>query len=81
MCESSVVQYLGGAVKIIESDEKLCRVEEFAKRLEIKSSTARAWVLARRVAKVRIGRRAIRIPESEITRIINEGFVPAREVK
>jgi excisionase family DNA binding protein len=81
VCEFSVVQYLRGAVKSIKSDEKLCRIEEFAKRLEIKSSTARAWVLARRVAKVRVGRRAIRIPESEITRIISEGFVPAREVK
>lgn len=40
---------------------------------------ARAWLLARRVAKVRVGRRSIRGPESEVARIIREGFVPARK--
>jgi excisionase family DNA binding protein len=66
-------------MKSNESDERLLRVDEFAKRLEIKDSTARAWLLARRVAKVRVGRRSIRVPESEVARIIREGFVPARK--
>ena len=56
---------------------KLLRLDEFAERLGIKPSTARSWAFARRISKVRVGRRAIRIPESEIQRIVREGFVPA----
>ena len=57
------------------------RVEEFAARLNIKPSTARAWLLRRRIAKIRVGSRAIRIPASEVDRIIAEGTIPAREPK
>jgi excisionase family DNA binding protein len=81
VCDFSSVQYVGDNVKTIETEERLLRVEEFARRLEIKDSTARAWLLARRVSKVRVGRRSIRVPESEVTRIIREGFVPAREAR
>ena len=56
----------------------LLRVEDFASRLYIKPSTARAWVLRRRIAKVRLGSRAIRIPASEVSRLITEGLIPAR---
>ena len=65
-------------MKSIEA-EKLLRPEEFAERVGIKVSTARAWLLLRRISKVKVGRRAIRIPQSEVERIIREGFVPARE--
>jgi excisionase family DNA binding protein len=58
---------------------KLLTSQAFAEKLGIKISTVRSWLLARRIAKVRVGRRAIRIPESEVERIIHEGFVPARE--
>ena len=37
----------------------------------------RAWLLARRLSRVRVGRRAVRIPASEVERIIAEGTVPA----
>jgi excisionase family DNA binding protein len=57
----------------------LLRVEEFAARLNIKPATARAWLLKRRIARVRIASRAIRIPASEVERIIAEGTIPARE--
>ena len=55
------------------------RVEEFAMLFNMKESTVRAWLLKRRIAIVRIGRRAIRIPVSEVERLIAEGTVPARE--
>jgi excisionase family DNA binding protein len=60
-------------------DPRLLRIEQFAALLNIKESTARAWLLSRRVCKVRVGRRAIRIPASEVDRIISDGIVPARE--
>ena len=62
-------------------DERLLRIEQFAEMLNIKASTARAWVLSRRIAKVRVGRRAIRIPASEAARLIEEGTIPARQTK
>lgn len=57
--------------------EKLMNVRDAAKALSIRESTVRAWLLARRIGHVRVGRRAIRIPESEIQRLIAEGTVPA----
>jgi excisionase family DNA binding protein len=59
--------------------QKLLKPEEFAERLGIRLSTARAWLLTRRIAKVKVGRRSVRIPEGEVTRLIAEGYVPARE--
>lgn len=57
----------------------LLTIPEAAARLALKESTVRAWLLARRLSKVRVGRRAVRVPASEIDRIIAEGFIPARE--
>jgi len=57
----------------------LLSVPEVAERLAIKESTVRAWLLLRRLEYVRVGKRSVRIPLSEVTRIIAEGTVPARE--
>ena len=59
-------------------NQVLLRVEEAAERLAVKESTVRAWLLRRRIGRVRIGRRAVRIPASEVARIIAEGTIPAR---
>ena len=63
--------------KIVE--ERLLRVEDVAYLLAIKQSTVRAWLLARRIGCVRVGRRAVRVPLAEVQRIISEGIIPARE--
>ncbi len=57
----------------------LLRVEEFAALLNIKPATVRAWLLRRAIASVRISKRAIRIPASEVDRLVAEGTIPARE--
>ena len=54
-------------------------VRQVAEVLNLKECTIRAWVLARRLAYVRIGRRALRIPVAEIERLISQGTVPTRE--
>jgi excisionase family DNA binding protein len=51
-------------------------VSEAAKELALSVHTIRAWVAARRIAHIRLGR-AIRIPASEIRRVIDENTVPA----
>jgi excisionase family DNA binding protein len=48
-----------------------------AKELGLAESTIRAWIAQRRKGHVRLGR-AIRIPASEIERIVQSGFMPAR---
>jgi excisionase family DNA binding protein len=62
------------------AEQQLLTASEVAERLAIKESTIRAWLLARRLARVRVGRRAVRIPVSEVERIIAEGTILAREI-
>ncbi len=57
----------------------LLSVPEVAERLAIKESTVRAWILRRRLEYVRVGKRSIRVPLSEVQRVIAEGTVPSRE--
>jgi excisionase family DNA binding protein len=61
--------------------QQLLRISEAAEQLAVKESTIRGWLQARRISKVRVGRRAIRIPTSEVKRLISDGMVsghPAR---
>jgi len=51
-------------------------VSEAATELGLSVHTIRTWVAARRIAHIRLGR-AIRIPASEISRLIEENTVPA----
>ncbi len=60
------------------TQQRLLRVSEAAELLAVRESTVRAWLLKRRLGKVRVGRRAVRIPFTEIDRLIAEGSVPAR---
>lgn len=55
----------------------LLRVDESADRLGMKVVTIRSWVAKRKIGFVRLGR-SIRIPESEISRLISENTVPPR---
>jgi excisionase family DNA binding protein len=56
----------------------LLKVPEFAERLEISPKTVWAWIGARKVDVHRVGR-AVRIPETEVARILNDGFTPRME--
>lgn len=58
--------------------EELLRVSQFAAIGNIQESTVRAWILYGKISFVRLGGRAIRIPKSELDRLIREGTVPAR---
>jgi excisionase family DNA binding protein len=58
---------------------KMLTVRQCAEILAVKESTIRAWLLHRKLAKVRVGARAIRIPVAEVERLIEAGFVAARE--
>ena len=55
----------------------LLSVEEFADVLNITVAYARRWVLERKVTTIKLGR-LIRIPDSEVQRLIDSGIRPAR---
>ena len=57
---------------------KLLTVPEFATALSIRPKTVWAWIGARKIATHRISR-CVRIPASEVQRLLDEGFTPALE--
>jgi len=58
-------------------NDELLTVYEVAATLNLSAGTIRAWLLSRKLAAVRLGR-AVRIPASELERLIAEGMTPAR---
>ena len=57
------------------SQDSLLTVDEFAGQLRVTRACVRRWILERRIAVVKIGR-LVRLPASEIHRIIDEGSRP-----
>ena len=55
---------------------QLKTVEQAARDLAVSVHTIRAWIARRKIGSVRLGR-AVRIPATEITRLIEHGTVPA----
>jgi len=52
---------------------ELLTYEQVAKRLGLKAVTIRMWTSGGRIASIKIGR-AVRIPEGEVRRILDEGI-------
>jgi len=57
--------------------ERPLTVREAADALNLSQACIRAWLMRRELAFVRLGR-AIRIPQTEIARLLSQGTVPAR---
>jgi excisionase family DNA binding protein len=57
--------------------EKLLTGVQVAEMLALKPVTIRQWIAKRKLASVRVGERAIRIPASEVVKLIERGFIPA----
>jgi len=55
----------------------LLSTQEFADALNITVACARRWILERKVATVKLGR-LVRIPATEVQRLIDSGLRPAR---
>lgn len=54
-------------------ERELHTVRQAAERLTLKESTVYRWIFDKKIGTVRIGTRAVRIPESEIQRILEGG--------
>ncbi len=55
---------------------RLLRVPEAAEMLALSPKTVWQWIGERRILVVRLGR-AVRVPQSEIDRLMEEGTTPA----
>jgi excisionase family DNA binding protein len=54
----------------------LLSIEEAAARLGLKPITIRLWASARKIARVKLGRRVL-IPSAEVERLIEQSTIPA----
>ena len=63
----------------MQSDQ-LLRIPEAAELLTLRPVTIRAWLVRRKLSFVRVGR-SIRIPRSEVERVLTEGLVARREAR
>ncbi len=59
----------------MREQKNLLNVREAAAELSISDKTLWSWIYARRIAVTRVGR-CVRIPASEVTRIVSEGMIP-----
>ena len=59
---------------------KLLKVPEAAAMLALSAKTIWQWIGMRRICVVRLGR-AVRVPQTEIDRLMEEGTTPARRPK
>jgi excisionase family DNA binding protein len=59
------------------NSETLLSVSQFASALGVTPACIRRWILERKITTVKLGR-LIRIPVSEIERLVNSGLRPAR---
>ena len=59
------------------TSEKLLTGAQVAEMLGLKPVTIRQWIAKRKLASVKVGDRAVRIPVSEVEKIIERGFIPA----
>lgn len=58
-------------------ENRLLTVEETAQRLGLKPATIRRMIFQRRIDTVRPSVRAVRVPESAIRKILEQGYRPA----
>lgn len=61
------------------SVQRLYRIEEAAELLGLQPSTIRKLIFQRRITVCRPTRRAVRVPEQELSRIQRDGLSPRRE--
>ena len=60
--------------------ERKFTAKEAADTLGVTEACIRRWILTRKISSYRVGR-LVRIGESELRRILQEGRVPARDSK
>lgn len=57
------------------TDNKPRNIEQAASELNVSQATIRAWISQRRIGHTKLGR-SVRIPVSEILRLLEAGYIP-----
>ncbi len=65
---------------MLTTDQQLLTVQAFAKALNVTPACIRRWILERKITTVKLGR-LVRIPESEVLRIVEQGLRQAKEIE
>jgi excisionase family DNA binding protein len=60
----------------MDKEKSLMSVGQFAEVLNVTPACIRRWILLRRIATIKLGR-LIRIPSSEVERLVEAGHRPA----
>lgn len=60
----------------MKKNERPLTVTEAAERLGLSVYTVRSWIWQRRLGCIRLGR-AVRVPATEIERVLRRGAIPA----
>jgi excisionase family DNA binding protein len=60
----------------MKSGDQPLTISQAAVALNLSPHTIRSWIIQRRLSHIRLGR-AIRIPGSEVERLLRDGLVPA----
>lgn len=66
----------GGNMEKQTGQARAVSIPDFAIALGIKEPTVRAWLMKRKISKIKLGRRTL-IPISEIERLLSENLTPA----
>jgi excisionase family DNA binding protein len=61
----------------VKEQETLNTVQKAAEHLGLAPVTIRVWMASRRIGYVKLGR-SVRVPQSEIHRLIEQGMTPAK---
>jgi excisionase family DNA binding protein len=59
--------------------DELLKVPVAAQRLTVSEKCVWSWIAQGRLGIVRLGR-SVRVPQSEITRVVQSGFQPAKQI-
>ncbi len=58
--------------------DELLSVDQFARGLNVTPACVRRWVQTRKITTIKLGR-LVRIPSSELARLVGEGIRPAND--
>ncbi len=64
----------------MSDNSRLLTIPEFADALRVKPSCVRRWLSESKITRVHVGR-LVRIPSSEVERIVSLGTRPARDTR
>jgi len=62
----------------LQPNGRLISVQEAATMLGLSAACIRAWIYARKLGHVKLGR-SVRVPLEEVQRLIDQGTIPAKE--